>query len=335
MAKQISVSAQPGFRRLRLKLIAFAAMVLWSAAAVPEAVADVPTVKIGLVGTNESQLPILLAIDQGLFKQQGIAVETINFAGGGVAIQAFVGGSIDLCTCATDHVVRLVNRGIDARLLIGIDRFLTSALIVPTDGGYSDLASLRGKSIGVSAPGSFSENTLRWAIKQAGLDPDRDFVIIGTGSGTTARAALQSKQVTAVVVPTPDVLDYQFTLAGRYKVLVDWRNIDHSGQAVIGRQRWVDANPAVARGIVRAVTEAERVIQVDSITAEHVLKSMFPERSDDYIKALRAEVMPRLSPDGRVSPSGFLKMIEIMQVVEPGLKAIKQSDVDLQPALSN
>jgi hypothetical protein len=60
-------------------------------------------IKIGLVGTNESQLPIRLAIDQGFFRQQDIDVETIEFRGGGIAIQAFVGGSIDLCTCATDH----------------------------------------------------------------------------------------------------------------------------------------------------------------------------------------------------------------------------------------
>jgi NitT/TauT family transport system substrate-binding protein len=230
--------------------------------------------------------------------------------------------------------VRLNNRGIDARLLIGIDRFITNALIAPADAGYTDIASLRGRNIGVSAPGSYSDNTLRWAIRQAGLDPDRDFVILGTGQGTAGRAALESKQIAALVVPTPDVLDYQFTTPGRYKVLVDWRTIDHSGQAVIGRQRWADANPAVARGVVRAVTTAEQVIQNDPAASARVFKTIFPGRSDDYIKALTAEVAPRLSPDGRISQSGFLKMIEIMQIIEPGLKPVRQADVDLQPVLS-
>jgi NitT/TauT family transport system substrate-binding protein len=228
----------------------------------------------------------------------------------------------------------LNNRGIDARLLIGGDRFITSALVVPADAGYTDLASLRGRNIGVSAPGSYSDNTLRWAIRQAGLDPDRDFVILGTGQGAAGRAALESKQITALVAPTPDVMNYQFTAPARYKVLVDRRTIDHSGQAVIGRQRWVDANPALARGVVRAITRAEQIVQGDPAASTRVFKAMFPERSADYIKALTAEVAPRLSPDGRVSESGFLKMIEIMQVIESGLKPVRQADVDLQPVLS-
>jgi NitT/TauT family transport system substrate-binding protein len=319
---------------LRLPLAAILIVSSLAYGAVSPAAGAETRLKIGVVGTNESQLPIRLAIDQGFFEQQNIDVETIEFRGGGIAIQAFVGGSIDLCTCATDHVVRLNNRGIDARLLIGIDRFITNALIAPADAGYTDLASLRGRNIGVSAPGSYSDNTLRWAIRQAGLDPDRDFVILGTGQGTAGRAALETKQIAALVVPTPDVLDYQFTTPGRYKVLVDWRTIDHSGQAVIGRQRWADANPAVARGVVRAVTMAEQVIQNDPSASARVFKTIFPGRSDDYIKALTAEVAPRLSPDGRISHSGFLKMIEIMQIIEPGLKPVRQADVDLQPVLS-
>ena len=37
--------------------------------------------------------------------------------GGGPAVQAFASGSVDLCVCAADHVVRLVNRSFDARIV--------------------------------------------------------------------------------------------------------------------------------------------------------------------------------------------------------------------------
>lgn len=320
-----------------------AGLVAVVAAAVPAAAADNRAsgsplsrtlVRIGLVGTNESQLPIRLAIDRGLFAAQGIDVETVVFRGGGVAMLALVGGQIDLCTCATDHVVRLNNRGLDTRILTGIDRFLTSALLAPAAAGAGDLAGLRGRAIGVSAPGSNSDNTLRWAIRQAGLDPDRDFAIVGTGQGASGRAALDSGQIAALVAPTPDVLDYQFSAPGRYRVAVDWRAIDHSGQAVIGRQRWVDANPAVARGVVAAVQRAEQVIQREPAESARVLQTMFAQHSAEFLAALTTQVTPRPSPDGRVSPSGFARMIEIMQVVEPGLRPVRQADVDLQPQLS-
>jgi NitT/TauT family transport system substrate-binding protein len=313
-------------RRLALALT-FTAAAITSGAAQSK-------VKIAVIDTNESQLPIRMAIDLGLFTRENIDVEFLTFKGGGIAIQALVGGSIDLCTCATDHIVRLANRNIDGRILVGIDRFLTNALIVPSDSSFTDLASLRGRRIGVSAPGSYSDNTLRWAIKTAGLDPDNDFVIVGVGHGSSARAALQTGRIDAVMLPTPDVLDFTSGTSGRYKILIDWRNVDHSGQAILGRRKWIDADPVRARAVVRAIVEAERLIQSDRAIVERVLKSMLPERSDAFIKDLASEITPRLSPDGSVSSTGFKRMLEMMTIVEPSLTPVEQSAVDDSPVLT-
>ena len=125
-------------------------------------------VKFGLIGTNESQLPIWVAVNEGFFKAEKIEIDPISFRGGGVAVQALVGGSIDLAAFATDHVLRLNNRGVEARYLIGIDRFITHILVIPANKEYKSLRDLKGKKIVVSAPGSYSDNVLRWSIKELG-----------------------------------------------------------------------------------------------------------------------------------------------------------------------
>jgi NitT/TauT family transport system substrate-binding protein len=290
-------------------------------------------IRIGLIGTNESQLPILIALDKGYFKDEKLDVETIPFRGGGIAVQAFIGGSIDLAAFATDHVLRLNNRGIDARFLIGIDRFITYTLIVPTGKNYKDLTSLKGKKIGVSAPGSYSDNILRWSLKTLNINPDRDVTIVGIGDGNTAKAGLLSGQVDAIMATTADVLDYQIAEAGKFEILKDWRTIPHSGQAVIGRQRWVDANPAAAKGLARAVLKAEQLIQKDPAEVQKIIKQLFPNRSDVYVKAYADEVPKLLSSDGRISPQGYIRMNEILRTLEPDLKAIDQSKVDLTNTL--
>jgi NitT/TauT family transport system substrate-binding protein len=290
-------------------------------------------IRIGLIGTNESQLPILIAIDKGYFKAENLDVETVPFRGGGIAVQAFIGGSIDLAAFATDHVLRLNNRGIDARFLIGIDRFITYTLIVPVGKNYKDLSSLKGKKIGVSAPGSYSDNILRWSLKQQGLNPDRDATIVGIGDGNTAKAGLLSGQVDAIMATTADVLDYQLAETGKFEILKDWRTIPHSGQAVIGRQRWVDANPAAAKGVARAVLKAEQLIQKDPAEVQKIIKQLFPSRSDAYVKAYADEVPKLLSADGKISPQGYIRMNEILRTLEPELKPIDQSKVDLTDTL--
>jgi NitT/TauT family transport system substrate-binding protein len=290
-------------------------------------------VTIGLIGANESQIPILLAIDQGYFKAEGVDVQPMQFRGGGVAVQALVGGSIDLAAFATDHVLRLANRGIDPRILVGIDQYLTHALVVPVGKGYKSLADLKGKKLGVSAPGSYSDNTLRWALTGLGINPDRDVTIVGIGSGNTARAGLESGQIDAVMAATPDLLGYQIDAPGKFEVLYDWRKTEHSGQAVIGLQEWVDAHEDAARGVARAVLKAEQLIQKDTAAVEKIVRQQYPDSSDAFIKAMTAMVPKLISPNGHVSDQGYAKMTEIVRSTEPDLKLVDKTEVDITDKL--
>lgn len=314
------------FKRIQSALAA--AVLLLGAAASGPAMAQTK-VTIGLIGTNESQIPILLAIDRGYFKAENLVVEPMQFRGGGVAVQALVGGSIDLAAFATDHVLRLANRGLDPRILVGIDRYLTHTLVVPVGKGYKGLADLKGKKLGVSAPGSYSDNTLRWALNGLGINPDRDVTIVGIGSGNTARAGLESGQVDAVMAATPDVLSYQVDAPGKFEILYDWRKTEHSGQAVIGLQKWVDAHPDAARGVARAVLKAEQLIQKDPAAVEKIVRQQYPNGSEAFIKAMTTVVPRLISPDGQVSAAGYTKMTEILRSVEPDLQPVDKSKVDL------
>jgi NitT/TauT family transport system substrate-binding protein len=76
------------------------------------------------------------------------------------------------------------------------------------DSPYTDMKSLQGKRIGITSPGAFTDNTVRWEIKKAGLQAERDFQIIGAGGGASMRAAIETGQVDAGAVVTTEVADY-------------------------------------------------------------------------------------------------------------------------------
>ena len=289
--------------------------------------------KIGLIGTNESQIPILVAIDQGYFKENGVTVETVNFKGGGVAVQAVAGGSIDLAAFATDHVIRLNSRGIDARFLLAIDRNITHLLAVPSGKGYKDLASLKGKKIGVSAPGSYSDNVLRWSLIKIGLNPDRDVTIVGVGSGNTSKAALKAGQIDALMISTAEAINFELNEPESYQILVDWRKTPHTGQALVGRQKWVDQNPELARGVVRAVLKAEQTIQANPAAVEAVVRKQYPDANDAFILAYSKAVPGLVSSDGLISDQSFDRMVDILRTIDPGLKTFKKSDLDISSQL--
>ncbi|RAI43011.1 ABC transporter substrate-binding protein [Rhodoplanes roseus] len=308
------------------------ALVATTLAAAPRPALSQTVLKFGTANVNEGLLPLQVAIDQGFLKAEGIQAEYVNFQGGGPAVQAFVGGSIDFCVCAADHILRLASRGFDPRIIVGLDERHAYALLAKADRPYTDLASLKGKRIGITAPGSLTDNTIRWALTSAGLNAERDVEIIKAGIGASMKAALTSDQVDAGTVASTEILE--FTRNGQFKIVLDWRPSPYPSLLVIGRERWVTAHPEVARGLVRAVGKAARLIQENPAIAVQSVKTLYPSYSTERAEEVAQAAKQRLTPDGSVSTAGFDTMQDIVLLSDTTLKRVNKADVDLQPNLS-
>ncbi len=299
--------------------------------AMPTSARSQTLLKFGVAAVNEGMLPLRVAIDQGYLKSAGITAEFIDFKGGGPTVQGFAGGSVDFCVCAADHVLRLANRGFDARIISGLDEFHSYLLVAKADAPFTDIASLKGKRVGITSPGSFTDNTVRWTISKAGLNAQRDFQLIGAGVGAAMRAAIETGQVDAGVVIVTELPSYMRT--GKFKVVVDWRPTRYAALVVIGRQRWADANPQMARDLAQSITKAAQLIQTDAAVAMKGIKSLYPHFTDEQTKETADAARARLSKDGSVSQQGFDTMVEVVMTSDATLKKVSQSEVDLQPKL--
>jgi sulfonate transport system substrate-binding protein len=315
--------------RSTIKLAAAAALTMGLSLAAP---AQAQTVlKFGVASVNEGLLPLRIAADQGYFKEAGITAEFLDFRGGGPTVQAFASGSVDFCICAADHVVRLANRGLDARIIVGLDEHHSYALLAKADAPYSDMKSLQGKKIGITSPGSLTDNTIRWSIKQTGLNAERDFQIVGAGGGAAMRAAIETGQVDAGMVVVTEIASYLQT--GKFKIVIDYRPTRYAALVLIGRQRWADANPALAKALVAATIKGAQAIQNDpAITAKSV-KALYPNFDDAHVAEIAKAAKERLSKDGSVSDEAFNTMQEVVLLSDNTLKKVNKADVDLQPKL--
>src|SRR5262244_112741 len=65
------------------------------------------------------------------------------------------------------------------------------------------LASLKGLTLGVSTPGPLTYNMGLYYILRAGLKPQVDAKVVGTGVGTAAIAAMSNKIANASMFPSP------------------------------------------------------------------------------------------------------------------------------------
>src|ERR1700712_3001408 len=144
-------------------------------------------------------LPLTISEQLGYFKAEGLDVEISDFAGGARALQAVVGGSADVCSGAFEHTINMQAKNQFFRAFVLQGRAPQIAFGVSTKAmpNYKSIADLKGKKIGVSAPGSSTSIMASFVLAKAGLSAS-DVSFIGVGAGAGAVAALQSGQIDAM-----------------------------------------------------------------------------------------------------------------------------------------
>ena len=169
-------------------------------------------------------LPLTIAEQLGYFKAQGLDVEISDFAGGARALQAVVGGSADVVSGAYEHTINLQSKGqfFQAFVLQGRAPAIALGVSTKTMAGYRTLADLKGKKIGVSAPGSSTNMVANLLLSRVGLKA-QDVSFIGVGTAASALTAMRSGQIDAIsnIDPVMTMLEQK----GDVRIVSDTRTL--------------------------------------------------------------------------------------------------------------
>lgn len=155
---------------------------------------------IGISGkTAIAFLPVTIAERQGYYREQGLAVELDDFPGGPKAIEALIGGSVDLAVAAHEYTLMLQPKGIEMVSIVLLTRSFGNVLgLRPALAStYRSPRDLKGLRIGVTTPGSALAGVVTRVLAIDGLPPDA-VAIIGIGNGSSAVAMMRSGQLDGV-----------------------------------------------------------------------------------------------------------------------------------------
>jgi NitT/TauT family transport system substrate-binding protein len=142
-----------------------------------------------------NQLPYRIAIAKGFFKDQGLPVEQIFVRGGPTAIAALVSGNVEFGSIGGAQApIRSNARGLDLQILASLSNYTNYTLLGSKEA--RSIEELRGKIIGVTGAGAFSDFAIRIFLKRHNMDPDRDVTLRAIG-GTALRAVALERGVIA------------------------------------------------------------------------------------------------------------------------------------------
>ncbi len=301
-----------------------------------------PKLTIAVGGKNLFYyLPLTIAEQLGHFRQEGLNVEIVDFAGGSAALRAVVGGSADVVSGAYEHTINLQSKGqmFTAFVLQGRAPQIVLAVSTKTMPDYKSIADLKGKKIGVTAPGSSTNMMANYVLARGGLKPS-DVSFVGVGAAKGALSAILAGQVDAIanLDPVISMLQQQ----GAIKVVSDTRTLKET-EAVFGGpmpagclyapRAFVERNPNTVQALTNAMVRALKWLQAAG--PSDIVKTV-PE---SYLLGDRAlylaawtNVREAISPDGLIPEAGGRTALRTLQTFD---KELQGKQIDLSRTYTN
>lgn len=257
--------------RVIVSLLALALLL----AAAPEITAQPRTpVKIAVLRAAFVYFTPYVAEGKGFFAQHGLDAQLVYFRSGAETTTAVVSGSTEFGALATEHVTQVREQGLRLKAIVANLTDSPFTLIVRKEvelpnaaRGYPHVVrDLKGLKLGITGRGASTDFTLRFLVKEAGLDPDKDVTIIATGGIATSLAALQKGDIQGYLAFEP-IQSQAIHGLGIAKPVIDIRKgegprllHEYAYNSMVAKEEYLDANPETARRMVAAVLDTHRFL---------------------------------------------------------------------------
>jgi NitT/TauT family transport system substrate-binding protein len=139
---------------------------------------------------------IYMAAEGGFAKAEGLDLKMQAFQNDTLMMKALIAGELDSYEGSPISPLIAGSKGADVKILGCTWPKLTYSLF--SHGGIDTIADLKGKKIGISAPGSLPDLVARAMLKQAGISPS-DASFVAAGSDPERVRALMAKTIDAAI----------------------------------------------------------------------------------------------------------------------------------------
>ena len=322
-----------------LAAIAVACLALTSPFALAQA-PEKPKLQIGVGGKSLFYyLPLTIAERQGYFKAEGLDVEVLDFPGGAKALQALLGGSVDIVSGAYEHTISQQAKGqnIEALFLQGKYAGIVLGMSKAKAAQYKSPKDLKGMKIGVTAPGSSTNMFVNILLAKDGLKPD-SVAIIGVGATAGAVAIMKRGEIDAISNLDPVVT--MLESGGDIVPVVDTRTAKGMQDVYQGAYAagciyvpvdFAKKYPNTAQAVVNAMMRALRFIQ--NSTPDQIVAAVPPDYYSDkalYKSALEKN-LETYKHDGSISLDAGRNVARDLKLFDP---TMQNANVDVAKTIN-
>jgi NitT/TauT family transport system substrate-binding protein len=266
-----------------------------------------PAVKIGsaVLGDYSLVAPILVALEKGFFRAQGVTVEFQPLRGGPDLVKAVLAGQLQIGVSGATDVPVFRATGVPIRFIASeVDGNHFTFNVAPA---VTKLADLKGKSIGVTRVGASTWVLAMMLAKQQGWVPEKDVTILGLGGLDAQLAALARGEIAAYVWGDGAAV---IELQGKSKILLRFDTVTPKwlSQAYYATDDYIKGNKDTIHRTLKALFQGTRFMLENTREAAAIAAKTLQWSEEAILRAHKVSG-PLLSKDGVLS----VEAIDVMQ----------------------
>jgi len=263
---------------------------------------EVTELKIGLPDLDPNFLPNWAAEQRGFFKEEGLSeVKVLVFQGNAPVVQSLASGTIDLCVASLIGLVNTINSGQKFKAFWA--GYNMSDFVWYSVPKFKSIAETKGGRYAVSRFGSLTDFLTRYALRKAGLNPEKDVTILQLGGQAQFLAAMASGQVDVSILSLPNT----YTAAERgYVSVMSQKDLspDYPTHVIYAKEDFIGKNPNALKAYVRATTKAMGWIKANPDEAAALITKQLKYKAEHSRKAID-DLVHGWYPDGQLPRDGM------------------------------
>jgi ABC-type nitrate/sulfonate/bicarbonate transport system substrate-binding protein len=266
------------------------------------------TVRVVFVTLSwHQELPFRIAKVKGYFKEQGLTVEPILIRGGPAAIAALASGDVDFGSIGgAQAAIRSRARGLDIFIIGSLSSRVNYAILGARD--VKRVEDLKGKIIGVTGAGAFSDFAVRMFLKNHGLDPDKDVLLRALGGTVLRVSALEKGLIAAAPFSAEEAVGL---LKKGYPMIANLSESLAIPQSVlVARGEVLDKYPETSKRFLKAVIQGLRFVRSNKKEALQAGFESGLKGDPDIVSRAYDLYQPAYTTDLSVAAEGMQLMLD-------------------------
>ena len=274
--------------------------------------------RIGLPDLDAAFLPNWAADQLGYFKEEGFSdVKVLGFQGGPPTVQALASGTIDLCVTGLSSLINSIMAGQRFKAFwAGYNMAEFAWYGLPK---YKSIMETKGGRYGITRFGSLTDFLTRYALRRAGLNPEKDVYMLQLGGQVQHLAAMSSGQLDVGIFSLPNT--YMAAEKGFVRLMSQKElSQDFPTHVAYAKEEFIAMNPNTIKAYVRATTKAMEWIKANPDEAARLINKQLKYKIE-YARRVVDDLIPGWHPDGRLPRDGmkvfWVITLESGEVKEP------------------